>query len=186
MLQIQPFHWRLSSITEIKTVIMSSYSYFLFVYFFTLILRMYLYIQQYHPSFYISYKNYFSRVRHLSHPGRGHGSLTCDMTQVERSDWLRSENFINIMIQLTINISLSTTAIPVVVCDVAYSISHVNNDAVLCFIEVILWVPSRYMLFMHLYAWTPLHWPKHSAELILTNTKKVTIAMPHWNQQNVV
>ena len=34
-----------------------------------------------------------------SHPGRGHGSLTCHMTQFERSDWLRSENFTNIMIE---------------------------------------------------------------------------------------
>ena len=31
--------------------------------------------------------------RHPSHPGRGHGSLTCHMTQFERSDWLRSEKF---------------------------------------------------------------------------------------------
>ena len=44
-------------------------------------------------------KAIFSRVRHPSHPGRGHGSLTCLMTQVERSDWLRSENFINIMME---------------------------------------------------------------------------------------
>ena len=42
----------------------------------------------------------FSRVRHPSHPGRGHGSLTCHMTQLERSDWLMSENFTNIMIEL--------------------------------------------------------------------------------------
>ena len=44
-------------------------------------------------------KAIFSRVRHPSHPGRGHGSLTCYMTQFERSDWLRSENFTNIMIE---------------------------------------------------------------------------------------
>ena len=44
-------------------------------------------------------KAIFSRVRHPSHPGRGHGSLTCHMTQFERSDWLRSESFINIMIE---------------------------------------------------------------------------------------
>ena len=44
-------------------------------------------------------KAIFSRVRHPSHPGRGHGSLTCHKTQFERSDWLRSENFINIMIE---------------------------------------------------------------------------------------
>ena len=44
-------------------------------------------------------KAIFSRVRHPSHPGRGHGSLTCHMTQFERSDWLRSENFTNIMIE---------------------------------------------------------------------------------------
>ena len=41
----------------------------------------------------------FSRVRHPSHPGRGHGSLTCHMTQFERSDWLRSENFTNTMME---------------------------------------------------------------------------------------
>ena len=45
-------------------------------------------------------KAIFSQVRHPSHPGRGHGSLTCHMTQFERSDWLRSEIFINIMIEL--------------------------------------------------------------------------------------
>ena len=44
-------------------------------------------------------KAIFSRVRHPSHPGRGHGSLTCHMTQFERSDWLRSANFTNIMIE---------------------------------------------------------------------------------------
>ena len=46
-------------------------------------------------------KAIFSRVRHPSHPGRGHGSLTCHMTKFEQSDWLRSENFINIMIKYT-------------------------------------------------------------------------------------
>ena len=45
-------------------------------------------------------KAIFSRVRHPSHPGRGHGSLTCHMTQFERSDWLRSANFTNIIIEL--------------------------------------------------------------------------------------
>ena len=44
-------------------------------------------------------KAIFSRVRHPSHPGQGHVSLTCHMTQFERSDWLRSENFTNIMIE---------------------------------------------------------------------------------------
>ena len=48
-------------------------------------------------------KAIFSRVRHPSHPGRGHGSLTCHMTHLERSDWLRSENFTNIMIELKFN-----------------------------------------------------------------------------------
>ena len=48
-------------------------------------------------------KAIFSRVRHPSHPGRGHGSLTCHMTQFERSDWLRSENFTNIMIEFPIH-----------------------------------------------------------------------------------
>ena len=60
-------------------------------------------IQQYYPSFYTFYESYFSRVRHPSHPGQGHGSLTCHMTQLERSDWLRSENLINIMIEYVIN-----------------------------------------------------------------------------------
>ena len=45
------------------------------------------------------YENHFSLVRHPSHPGRGHGSLTCHMTQFEGSDWLRSANFINIMVE---------------------------------------------------------------------------------------
>ena len=60
-------------------------------------------IQQYYPSFYTFYESYFSRVRHPSHPGRGHGSLTCHVTQFERSDWLRSANFINIMIEYSVN-----------------------------------------------------------------------------------
>ena len=44
-------------------------------------------------------KAIFSQVRHPSHPGRGHASPTSHMTQFEQSDWLRSENFINIMIE---------------------------------------------------------------------------------------
>ena len=51
-----------------------------------------------------------SRVSHPSHPGRGHGSLTCHMTQFERSDWLRSENFINIMIKYNIHTDLNREA----------------------------------------------------------------------------
>ena len=54
--------------------------------------------------FYTFYERHFSRVRHPSLPGRGHGSLTCHMNQFERSDWLRSENFINIMIEYTTNL----------------------------------------------------------------------------------
>ena len=49
-------------------------------------------------------KAIFSRVRHPSHPGRGHGSLTYHMTQFERSDWLRSENFTNIMIEWAVHV----------------------------------------------------------------------------------
>ena len=45
-------------------------------------------------------KAIFSQVRHPSHPGRGHASPTCHMTQFEQSDWLRSENFTNIMMEL--------------------------------------------------------------------------------------
>ena len=48
-------------------------------------------------------KAIFSQVRHPSHPGRGHASLTCHMTQFERSDWLRSENFTNIMTEYDID-----------------------------------------------------------------------------------
>ena len=44
-------------------------------------------------------KAFSSWVRHLSQPGGGHGSLTCHMTQLERSDWLGSANFIKIMIE---------------------------------------------------------------------------------------
>ena len=53
--------------------------------------------------FAIFMKAIFSQVRHPSHPGLGNGSLTCHMTQFERSDWLRSENFINIMIEYKFN-----------------------------------------------------------------------------------
>ena len=42
----------------------------------------------------------FSQVRHPSHPGHGCGSLTCHMTHFEQSDWLRSPNLTNIMIEL--------------------------------------------------------------------------------------
>ena len=45
----------------------------------------------------------FSQVRHPSHPGRGCGSLTCHMTHFEQSDWLRSPNLTNIMIELSFN-----------------------------------------------------------------------------------
>ena len=44
----------------------------------------------------------FSQVRHPSHPGRGCGSLTCHMTHFEQSDWLRSPNLTNIMIEYAI------------------------------------------------------------------------------------
>ena len=87
------------NIDKKKTITISSYSYFLFVYVFTLILKMQWNIQQYYPSFYTFYESHFYRVRHPSHPGRGHGSLTCHITQCERSDRLRSENFINIIIE---------------------------------------------------------------------------------------
>ena len=56
-------------------------------------------VEQYYPSSYTFYVSHFSWVRHLSHPGQGHGSLTCHMTQFEWSDCLGSENFINIMIE---------------------------------------------------------------------------------------
>ena len=46
--------------------------------------------------FYTFYESYISRVRHPSHPGRGHGSPTCHMTQYERSDWLKSADFLSI------------------------------------------------------------------------------------------
>ena len=45
----------------------------------------------------------FSQVRHPSHPGRGCGSLTCHMTNFEQSDWLRSPNLTNIMIEYLID-----------------------------------------------------------------------------------
>ena len=45
-----------------------------------------------------------TRVRYPSHPGQGHRSLTCHMTQFEWSDWLRSANLINIMIEYRTNI----------------------------------------------------------------------------------
>ena len=44
----------------------------------------------------------FSQVRHPSHPGHGCGSLTCHMTHFEQSDWLRSPNLTNIMIEYII------------------------------------------------------------------------------------
>ena len=50
----------------------------------------------------------FSQVRHPSHPGRGCGSLTCHMTHFEQSDWLRSPNLTNIMIEYHIKPYLCT------------------------------------------------------------------------------
>ena len=50
----------------------------------------------------------FSQVRHPSHPGRGCGSLTCHMTHFEQSDWLRSPNLTNIMIECEIEHDLYT------------------------------------------------------------------------------
>ena len=52
-------------------------------------------------------KAIFSQVRHPSHSGRGHASPTCHMTQFEQSDWLRSKNFINIMIELDFKFNLT-------------------------------------------------------------------------------
>ena len=56
-------------------------------------------MQQYDPIFYTFYESYFSRVRHPSHSGRRDESLTCHMTQFERSDWLRLASFINLIIE---------------------------------------------------------------------------------------
>ena len=44
---------------EKKTITTSSYSYFFFVYFSTLILKMQSNVQQYYPSFYTFYESYF-------------------------------------------------------------------------------------------------------------------------------
>ena len=52
-------------------------------------------------------ESHFSQVRHPSHPGRGHASPTCHMTQFEQSDWLRSETLINIIIEYIVNLILS-------------------------------------------------------------------------------
>ena len=57
-------------------------------------------------------KDIFSQVRHPSYPGRGHGSLTWHMTKFERSDWLRSENFINIMIEYMAKPNIKQINIP--------------------------------------------------------------------------
>ena len=56
--------------------------------------------------FFTFHECYFSRVRHPSHPGLGDGSLTCHMTQLERTDWQRSANLINIMIEYDNNITV--------------------------------------------------------------------------------
>ena len=57
-------------------------------------------MQQYNPIFYTFYIFPGSDT----HPTQGKGSLTCHVTQFEWSDWLRSANFINIMIEWKINI----------------------------------------------------------------------------------
>ena len=99
ILKIQLFHWRLPSRTQIKNNYYIQLFIFFICSFLTLILKMQSNIRQYYPSFYTFYESHFSRVRHPSHPCRGHVSLTRQMTQCERSDWLMSANFINIMIE---------------------------------------------------------------------------------------
>ena len=56
----------------------------------------------------------FSRVKHTSHlrrghgpTRRGHGSLTCHMAQFEKSDRLRSDNFIHNVIECTTSHSVN-------------------------------------------------------------------------------
>ena len=49
------------------------------------------------------WKSHSPRVRHPSHPGRGHGSLTFHMKQSERSDWMTSANVINVIIKYWAN-----------------------------------------------------------------------------------
>ena len=89
-------------------------------------------IQQYHPSVYTFYESHFSWVRHPSYPGQGHGLLTCHMTQFERSDWLRSENFTNIMIEysstLIFKLPYNYTYIYVCVCGWAFMLSFLMVD----------------------------------------------------------
>ena len=94
-LQIQLFHWRLPSRTYIKKQLSYPAIHIFICLFFqfgikdvmkyTAILCMFLHIlwQLFFPG------------QTLVRPSRGHGSLTCHMIQFERSDWLRSANFIN-------------------------------------------------------------------------------------------
>ena len=76
---------------------------FLFVYFFTLIFKMQSNMQQYYPSFYTFYESHFIPRQTPVPPRSGTRSLTCHMTQFERSDWLRSEHLTNIMIEYSLH-----------------------------------------------------------------------------------
>ena len=69
-----------------------------------MVFKKYQNIQWYYLIFFTHFMEAtFSQVRHPSHPGRGCGSLTCHMTHFEQSDWLRSPNLTNIMIEWLIN-----------------------------------------------------------------------------------
>ena len=94
---------------------MARYSYILFVYFslcFTNVKKIYRNIIQLSNFL---WKAIFFRVRHSFHPGGGHISLTCHIIEFVRSDWLRSANLINIMIELWLNY-LVKGAIRKIVC----------------------------------------------------------------------
>ena len=75
-----------------------TYPYFLFIFFHYQFGNVIKYLLMLSKILYFLWKSF--RLRLSSNPGHRHGYLTCHMTQLEQSDWLRSTNLINIMIDL--------------------------------------------------------------------------------------
>ena len=83
---------------------MSRYCYFVFIHFFHFDLEKCNEISCNIMQNLIPFmKAILSQVSHPSHLGQGQGSLTCHMTPFEQSDWMRSADFINIMIECISN-----------------------------------------------------------------------------------
>ena len=109
------FCWWFSSKTEVKND-----DYYVQIFLFYLLIFSHWFLKSNQISsgiifFFFTHfmKATFSQVRHPSHPGHGCGSLTCHMTHFEQSDWLRSPNLTNIMIEYLIHTLYKITELKV-------------------------------------------------------------------------